>query len=82
MLRFNHAPTIGYEKDVGKKTTIRILNSQVVAKKQFKFLKSKLYTNLKILVWDPCNYTSTLEQVFRITKFKSQPFCLKKLLLC
>lgn len=63
VLRFNHASTEGFEHDVGKKTTIRILNSQVVSKKNFKFLKSEMYTNIKILVWDPCNYTSTLEQV-------------------
>lgn len=28
-MRFNHAPIEGYEQDVGKKTTIRIVNSQV-----------------------------------------------------
>lgn len=29
VLRFNAAPTEGYERDVGSKTTIRIINSQV-----------------------------------------------------
>lgn len=29
VLRFNTAPTEGYERDVGNKTTIRIINSQV-----------------------------------------------------
>lgn len=29
VLRFNHAPTKGHEKDVGSKTTIRVVNSQV-----------------------------------------------------
>lgn len=28
VMRFNHAPTDGYEADVGNKTTIRIVNSQ------------------------------------------------------
>lgn len=29
VLRFNHAPTKGHEQDVGNKTTIRVVNSQV-----------------------------------------------------
>ena len=44
VLRFNNAPTEGHEVDVGKKTSIRIVNSQVVAKPQFKFLEDKFYS--------------------------------------
>jgi len=29
VMRFNHAPTQGHEVDVGSKTTIRVVNSQV-----------------------------------------------------
>ena len=44
VLRFNNAPTENHENDVGKKTSIRIVNSQVVAKPQFKFLEDKFYS--------------------------------------
>lgn len=63
VLRFNNAPTEGYERDVGSKTTIRILNSQILAKSEFNFLKSPLYKNTTLLVWDPSNYSSTMQQV-------------------
>lgn len=63
VLRFNHAPVVGYETDVGSKTSIRILNSQVVSKPQFRFLDSEMYQGIKLLAWDPSNYTSTLQQV-------------------
>lgn len=63
MLRFNNAPTKGYEKDVGSKTTIRILNSQVVTKPQFQFLTSPMYKRLKLLMWDPSNYTASIDEV-------------------
>uniref|UniRef100_A0A1B6KAB9 Beta-galactoside alpha-2,6-sialyltransferase 1 n=1 Tax=Graphocephala atropunctata TaxID=36148 RepID=A0A1B6KAB9_9HEMI len=62
VLRFNHAPTAGYEADVGSKTSIRILNSQVVSKPQFHFLDSEMYQGLRLLAWDPSNYTSSLYQ--------------------
>ncbi|XP_054270536.1 beta-galactoside alpha-2,6-sialyltransferase 2 [Macrosteles quadrilineatus] len=62
VLRFNHAPTEGYEADVGSKTSLRMLNSQVVSKPHFNFLKSKMYQGVRLLAWDPSNYTSTLQQ--------------------
>ncbi|GLG93815.1 Beta-galactoside alpha-2,6-sialyltransferase 2, partial [Gryllus bimaculatus] len=62
VLRFNHAPTINYEHDVGTKTTIRIVNSQVVSKPEFDFLNSPLYEDVALLVWDPSNYSATLEE--------------------
>lgn len=60
VLRFNHAPTKGYEEDVGNKTTIRILNSQVVTKPKFQFLDSEMYRNVTILAWDPSNYSASI----------------------
>ncbi|XP_071442417.1 beta-galactoside alpha-2,6-sialyltransferase 1 [Hetaerina americana] len=69
VLRFNHAPTIGYESDVGSKTTLRIVNSQVVSKARFNFLHSPLYKNISLLAWDPSNYTSTLEEWYNHPDF-------------
>lgn len=53
---------MGFEEDVGSKTTMRVLNSQVVSKPQFQFLDSNLYKNVTLLVWDPSNYTATLSE--------------------
>ena len=62
VIRFNNAPSGrdrdeyggDYERDVGSKTSLRIVNSQVVGKPQFKFLESQsLYADSPVLVWDP-----------------------------
>lgn len=63
VLRFNSAPTEGFEEDVGSKTTIRFLNSQVVSKPEFDFLNSPLYQNITLIVWDPSKYHGSLEEV-------------------
>ncbi|XP_050302266.1 beta-galactoside alpha-2,6-sialyltransferase 2 [Anthonomus grandis grandis] len=62
VLRFNDAPTKSFERDVGSKTTIRVLNSQVVTKPQYHFLTSNLYKNITLVLWDPSNYSSSLEE--------------------
>lgn len=110
-MRFNNAPTAGYESDVGSLTSLRIVNSQVVTKPQFHFPRrqrnsptnkvkghpinttSKSGTasddrttraelaamdvdavweaTPKFLVWDPCMYSASLDDVSE-TWVKSQ----------
>ncbi|XP_054642889.1 beta-galactoside alpha-2,6-sialyltransferase 2 [Dunckerocampus dactyliophorus] len=62
VLRFNAAPTEGYERDVGSKTTIRIINSQILAKTKFQFKTSSLYKNVTLVAWDPAPYDLNLHK--------------------
>lgn len=62
-MRFNHAPTEDYEADVGSKTDVRIVNSQVVTKSEYSFTSDVLYKNLTVIVWDPSDYAATLQMV-------------------
>ncbi|XP_058981765.1 beta-galactoside alpha-2,6-sialyltransferase 1 [Musca domestica] len=61
VMRFNHAPTRGFEVDVGSKTTIRVVNSQVVTKPEFDFAHAPIFQNVTIAAWDPGKYNGTLE---------------------
>lgn len=55
-MRFNHAPTEGYETDVGSRTSIRIVNSQVSRIfrpriiVQFKYSDRKLVKQINYLI--------------------------------
>ncbi|KAI9547042.1 Beta-galactoside alpha-2,6-sialyltransferase 2 [Dissostichus eleginoides] len=62
VLRFNAAPTEGYERDVGNKTTIRIINSQILANPRHRFNSSSIYKNVTLVAWDPAPYTVNLHQ--------------------
>uniref|UniRef100_A0A8C3G174 Beta-galactoside alpha-2,6-sialyltransferase 2 n=1 Tax=Cyclopterus lumpus TaxID=8103 RepID=A0A8C3G174_CYCLU len=69
VLRFNAAPTRGFERDVGNKTTIRIINSQIVARPRHQFTSSSLYQDVTLLVWDPAQYSANLTQWFQKPDF-------------
>lgn len=69
VLRFNSAPTEGYEEDVGAKTNIRILNSQIVSKPEFDFFNSAMYRNITLVVWDPSKYHDSLDEWYKKPDF-------------
>uniref|UniRef100_A0A8C6WUI1 Beta-galactoside alpha-2,6-sialyltransferase 2 n=1 Tax=Neogobius melanostomus TaxID=47308 RepID=A0A8C6WUI1_9GOBI len=62
VLRFNAAPTDGYERDVGNRTTIRIINSQILTNPRHRFNTSSIYKNVTLVAWDPAPYTLNLHK--------------------
>ncbi|KAK9412319.1 beta-galactoside alpha-2-6-sialyltransferase 1-like [Crotalus adamanteus] len=65
VLRFNGAPTAGYEHDVGTKTTLRLVNSQLMASPEQHFLDGLLYAQGTLVAWDPAPYPGDLEEWYK-----------------
>ncbi|XP_073790577.1 beta-galactoside alpha-2,6-sialyltransferase 1 isoform X4 [Danio rerio] len=69
VIRFNAAPTAGFETDVGSKTTVRLINSQLMASEDHHFLSSSLYSAGILVSWDPSPYSSDLWEWFNKTDY-------------
>lgn len=64
VMRFNGAPTASFQQDVGTKTTIRLMNSQLVTT-EGRFLKDSLYNEGILIVWDPSVYHSDIPKWYK-----------------
>ncbi|XP_022425666.1 beta-galactoside alpha-2,6-sialyltransferase 1 isoform X1 [Delphinapterus leucas] len=64
VLRFNGAPTANFQQDVGTRTTIRLMNSQLVTT-EGRFLKDSLYNEGILIVWDPSVYHSDIPKWYK-----------------
>ncbi|XP_073660110.1 beta-galactoside alpha-2,6-sialyltransferase 1 isoform X3 [Tursiops truncatus] len=64
VLRFNGAPTANFQQDVGTRTTIRLMNSQLVTT-EGRFLKDSLYNEGILIVWDPSIYHSDIPKWYK-----------------
>ncbi|AZB49179.1 putative beta-galactoside alpha-2,6-sialyltransferase 1 [Phascolarctid gammaherpesvirus 1] len=69
ILRFNDAPTEGYEVDVGNKTTLRLLNSQVFVKRKNFFFNSQQNLGQQFIIWDPTKYNANLSEWYTKPEF-------------
>ncbi|XP_078525171.1 beta-galactoside alpha-2,6-sialyltransferase 1-like [Lissotriton helveticus] len=69
VLRFNSAPVLRYADDVGTKTTLRLINSKVMASKSYRFLNDTLYTDGILVAWDPAPYSANLTEWFKNPEF-------------
>ncbi|XP_004713469.1 beta-galactoside alpha-2,6-sialyltransferase 1 [Echinops telfairi] len=64
VLRFNAAPTANFQQDVGTKTTIRLVNSQLVTTAG-RFLKDSFYNEGIMIMWDPAIYHSDIPKWYK-----------------
>lgn len=64
VLRFNGAPTDNFQQDVGTKTTIRLMNSQLVTTDK-RFLKDSMYTEGILILWDPSMYHADIPKWYQ-----------------
>ncbi|XP_006985131.1 beta-galactoside alpha-2,6-sialyltransferase 1 [Peromyscus maniculatus bairdii] len=64
VLRFNGAPIANFQQDVGSKTTIRLMNSQLITTEKH-FLKNTLYNEGILIVWDPSLYHADIPNWYR-----------------
>ncbi|XP_063162806.1 beta-galactoside alpha-2,6-sialyltransferase 1 [Candoia aspera] len=65
ILRFNGAPTKGFQVDVGEKTTLRLVNSQLITVEEKKFVSDVQYNFGTIIVWDPAPYHANIDEWFQ-----------------
>lgn len=65
VLRFNGAPTKGFQVDVGNKTTIRLVNSQLITVEERRFVSDVQFNFGIIILWDPAPYHASIFEWFQ-----------------